>query len=139
MMFWIAGAVYGYVIVLSLWAMRVQRNAARTPHHPHDHPAMRHVAERSLHGAIASVLIGSLAVRLSQLDGGLWPWLLVPLTILMALFTVRVLTWVWRMASEDLHNWNIVSLNRLKTTVLLACTAVLQLDQVWRVVTLFWF
>jgi hypothetical protein len=139
-MFWIAVvAVYGYVIVLSWWAMRVQRNAAMAPHHPHDHPATQHVVERSLHGGIARVLIVSLLVRLTQLTLDITLWLLVPVTILAALLTARVLTWVWRMASEDLYNWNIVSLNRLKTTVLLLCAAALLLDQVWRVVTLFWF
>nr|MDT0659121.1 hypothetical protein [Micromonospora sp. DSM 115978] len=137
---WIAVvAVYGYVIVLSWWAMRVQRNAAMAFHHPHDHPAMQHVVERSLHGDIARVLVVSLFVRLTQLTLDITLWLLVPVTILAALLTTRVLTWVWRMASEDLHNWNIVSINRLKTTVLLLCTAALLLDQVWRIVTLFWF
>ena len=43
-----------------------------------------------------------------------------------------------RMAGEDLHNWNIVSLNRLKTFVLMLCAAAILLDQVWRVVSLFW-
>jgi hypothetical protein len=33
-------AAYGYVILLSLWAMRVQLTAVHAPHHPHDHPAM---------------------------------------------------------------------------------------------------
>ncbi|MEU3620495.1 hypothetical protein ABZ725_50830 [Streptomyces sp. NPDC006872] len=137
-MFWIAtAAVYGYVIVLSLWAMRVQRQAARVPHHPHDHPAMQHAVERSVHGHIATVLVVSLVVRLTQLTTGLTPWVLVPLTVLVALPTTGVLTAVWRMASEDLHNWHIMSLNRLKTTVLLVCTAGLIIDQVWRVVTLF--
>jgi hypothetical protein len=131
-------AVYGYIIVLSLWAMRVQRTAATAPHHRYDHPAMSHVVERSAHGYIASVLIASLAVRLAELTLDITPWLLVPLTILAALLTVPVLTGVWRMAIEDLHNWYIGLLNKLKTTVLLVCAAGLLIDQVWRVVTLFW-
>lgn len=139
-MFWIAvSAVYGYVIVLSLWAMRVQWQAARVPHHPRGHPAMQHVVERSVHGQIATVLVVSLVVRLTQLTTDLTPWVLVPLTVLVALPTTGVLTSVWRMASDDLHNWHIMSLNRLKTTALLVCTAGLLIDQVWRVVTLFWF
>jgi hypothetical protein len=132
-------AVYGYIILLSLWAMRVQLAAARAEHHPHDHPAMSHVVERSMHGAIVRVLIVSLAVRLTQLNTDLTPWLLVPLTILVALWTARWLTGVWRMAAEDLYLWHIGWLNRLKTIVLLLCTAALLIDQVWRVVTLFWF
>ncbi len=140
MMFQIAVvAVYGYLILLSLWAMRVQLTAARAPHHPHDHPATSHAVERMMHGYIAGVLIVSLAVRLTQLNTDLTPWLLVPLTILVALWTARRLTWVWRMAFDDLYLWHIGSLNRLKTIVLLLCTAALLIDQVWRVVTLFWF
>jgi hypothetical protein len=132
-------AVYGYVILLSLWAMRVQRQAAGAPHHPHDHPATRHVTERSVHGDVARLLAMSLAVRLTQLTTDLTPWVLVPLTVVTALVTVPVLTMVWRMASEDFFNWFIVSLSRLKTALLLACVAALVLDQAWRVVTLFWF
>ncbi|MDG4832921.1 hypothetical protein O7627_26965 [Solwaraspora sp. WMMD1047] len=100
---------------------------------------MQHAVERNVHRDIVRVLVTSLLTRIIQLSGEVTPWLVVPLTIVVALLTVRVLTWVWRMASEDLHNWNIVSLNRLKTTVLLVCAAALLLDQVWRVVTLFWF
>ena len=132
-------AVYGYVIVLSLWAMRVQRAAARVRHHPHDHPAWSHVVERSAHGSIAAVLIVSLGVRLVQLTLDVTPWLLVPLTILVALPTLRVGTAVWRMAVEDLHNWFIGALDKFKTAVLLGCAVGLLADQVWRVVTLFWF
>ena len=140
MMFQIAVvAVYGYVILLSLWAMRVQLAAARAPHYPHDHPAASHAVERGIHGYVARVLILSLAVRLTQLNTDLTPWLLVPLTIVAALWTTGLLTGVWRMAAEDLYLWHIGWLNRLKTFVLLLCTAALLVDQVWRVVTLFWF
>jgi hypothetical protein len=100
---------------------------------------MSHAVERSMHGHIARVLIVSLAIRLTQLNTDLTPWLLVPLTILVALWTARWLTGVWRMAAEDLYLWHIGWLNRLKTIVLLLCTAALLIDQVWRVVTLFWF
>ena len=132
-------AVYGYVILLSLWAMRVQLAAARSPHHPHDHLAMSHAVEGTTHVRIAFVLIVSLAVRLTQLNTDLTPWLLVPLTILTALWTARLLARVWQMALEDLDLWYIGWLNRVKTIVLLLCTAALRIDQVWRVVTLFWF
>ena len=99
---------------------------------------MRHVVERSVHGQIATTLVVSLIVRLTQLTTDLTPWVLVPLTVLVVLPTTGVSTLVWRMAGEDLHNWNVMSLNRLKTTVLLVCSAGLVIDQVWRVVTLFW-
>jgi len=132
-------AIYGYVVVLSLWAMRVQRAAARAPHHPYEHPAMSHAVERIEHGYIGGVLIVSLAVRLAQLTFDITPWLLVPLTILTALLTARVLTAVWRMTIDDLHNWYLGLLDTSKTAVLLLCTAALVVDQVWRVVTLFWF
>ena len=132
-------AAYGYIIVLSLWARRVQRAAARAPHHPYEHPAMSHVVERSVHGYFAGMLIVSLAVRLAQLNLDITPWILVPLTILVALPTVRVATAVWWMAIEDMQNWYIGLLNKLKTVVLLLCAAGLVADQVWRVVTLFWF
>ena len=92
-----------------------------------------------MHGHIARVLIVSLAIRLTQLNTDLTPWLLVPLTILAAWWTARLLTGVWGMAFEDLYLWHIGWLNRLKTIVLLLCTAALLIDQVWRVVTLFWF
>ena len=131
-------AAYGYLIVLSLWAMRVQRAAAGTPHHPHDHPAMSHAVERNVHGYIATVLIVSLAIRLTQLNTDLTPWILAPLTVLAALRTAGCLIGVGRMAIEDLDLWYIGSLNRVKTLVLLLCTAALLLDQGWRVVTLFW-
>jgi hypothetical protein len=130
---------YGYDIALSLWAIRVQKTAAGVRHDPYDHPAIRHVVERFAHMYIASVLIVSLAVRLVQLTFDITACLLVPLTILAALPTARVLTVVWGMGIEDLHNWYIGLLNRSKTTVLLVCAAGLFIDQVWRVVTLFWF
>ncbi|HEV2345537.1 MAG TPA: hypothetical protein VGS97_15670 [Actinocrinis sp.] len=132
-------AVYGYVIVLSLWAMRVQRAAAMVAHHPHDHPAVSHLVERNLHGDLARVLIVSFAVRLAQLSRDFTPWLVVPLTILVALLTMLALTIVRRMAIEDLYNWHIGLLNKVKTVALLMCTAGLFIDQVWRIVTLFWF
>lgn len=100
---------------------------------------MQHVVERSVHGQIATVLVVSLVVRLTQLTTDLTPWVLVPLTVLVALPTTGALASVWRMASEDLHNRYIMSLNGLKTTALLVCTAGLLIDQVWRVATLFWF
>lgn len=131
-------AVYGYVIVLSWWAMRVQRRAAQAWHHPHDHPAAHHAEERNVHGTVATVLTLSLSARLTQLTTDLTPWLLVPLTVLVALLTISAARLVWRMASEDLHNWNVVSLNRLKTAVLMLCAAAILVDQVWRVVSLFW-
>jgi hypothetical protein len=132
-------AVYGYVIVLSLWAMRVQLKAARVPHHPYEHRASSHIVERFAHGYIAGVLIFSLSVRLGQLNLDITPWLLVPLTILVALLTARLLSVVWSMAYEDLFNWYIGFFNKVKTFLLLTCTAALFVDQVWRVVTLFWF
>lgn len=132
-------AAYGYIIVLSLWARRVQRAAAGFPHHPRDHSAITHAVERSVHGFIAGWLIVSLAVRVLQLTLDITSWLIVPLTLFVALPTARVLGVVRRMAVEDLHNWNIRLLNKLKTTVLLACSTGLLVDQVWRVVTLFWF
>jgi hypothetical protein len=132
-------AVYGYIITLSLWAMRVQLAAARTRHHPRDHPAMFHIFERVTHKGIAVVLIGSLAVRVDQLTIHLTPWLLVPLTVLAATLTTRVLAKVWRMAAEDMNSWYVGGLNRLKTVVLLMCVAGVFLDQIWRIVTLFWF
>ena len=131
-------AVYGYIIVISLWAMRVQRKAARVPHHPHDHPATRHLVERSFHDYAANALMVSLGVRLAQLNTDGLGWLIIPLTILAALLTVPVLTAVRRMAIEDLRNWNISLLNKVKTAVLLVCASGLLVDQVWRVVTLFW-
>jgi uncharacterized protein YacL len=130
---------YGYLIVLSLWAMRVQRAAAVVQHHPHDHSAVTHVVERTAHGIIAGVLIASLVVRLVQLTFDITLWLLVPLTILVALPTVSVTRDVWRMGMEDMHNWYISWPNKLKTLVLLGCSAAIVADQVWRVVTLFWF
>ena len=130
-------AVYGYIIVLSLWAMRVQRTAAMARHHPYGHSAMSHVVERVAHGYIASVLIVSLTVRMAQLTLDITSWLLVPLTILVALLTAWVLIAVWRMAIEDLHNWYVGVLNKLKTTILLLCIAGVLIDQVWRMVTLF--
>jgi hypothetical protein len=132
-------AVYGYPILLSLWAMRVQLAASRAPHHPHDHSAMRHVAEHSMHGYIASVLMISLVVRMTQLNTDLTPWVLVPLTIVVALWTARWLLVVAGMAIEDLDLWYIGWLNRLKTIVLLLCAVALLIDQAWRVLTLFWF
>ena len=132
-------AVYGYLIVLSLWAVRVQRVAAHLSHHPFEHPAMSHIVERSAHRYIASMLTVSLAVRLVQLIREVTPWLLVPMTILAALLTAQVLIAVWRMAVADIHNWYIDRLNKLKTVVLPTCTAGALADQVWRVVTLFWF
>ncbi|WP_033337513.1 hypothetical protein [Catenuloplanes japonicus] len=132
-------AVYGYIIVLSLWAMRVQLAAARTRHHPHDHPAASHLFERNSHAAVAAWLTGSLAVRLLQLLVPVPLWLLVPLTILAALLTLPIAHFVWRMAREDLHNWYIGGLNRFKTAILATCAAIVFLDQPWRVITLFWF
>lgn len=136
-------AAYGYLILLSLWAMRVQRAAAAIHHHHYDphyeHPAMKHEVERIAHGYIAGVLIASLAVRLGQLILDITPWLMVPLTILLALMTTGVLRGMWRMGMDDMYNWYISGLNKLKTVVLLLCAAGLFADQVWRVVTLFWF
>jgi hypothetical protein len=132
-------AVYGYPILLSLWAMRVQLAASRAFHHPHDHSPTRHIVERATHGYIATVLMVSLAVRMAQLNTDLTPWLLVPLTIVVALWTARWLISVQEMANEDLDLSYIGRLNRLKTNVLFLCTIVLLIDQVWRVLTLFWF
>jgi hypothetical protein len=85
------------------------------------------------------VLIGSLSIRMAQLTLDISGWLLVPLTVLVAPLTTWVLALVWLMAREDLRNWFIAPLSKLKTIVLLVCTAGLLVDQVWRVVTLFWF
>lgn len=62
---------------------------------------MSHAVERTMHGHIARVLIVSLAVRLIQLNTGLTPWLLVPLTVLAALWTAGLLTGEWRMAIDE--------------------------------------
>jgi hypothetical protein len=88
--------------------------------------------------AVAGVLIVSLVVRLAQLTFDITPWLLVPLTILVALPTVSVTRDVWRMAMDDMFNWYISWTNKLKTLVLVVCSAGILADQVWRVVTLFW-
>ena len=45
---------------------------------------------------------------------------------------------VWRMAKEDFYSWNVFGLNRAKTVLLLICVFALYVDQVWRVVSLFW-
>jgi hypothetical protein len=130
-------AVYGYIIVLSLWAMRVQRRATTIPHR-HNPAAMSHSDERFAHGMIASLLIVSLVIRLVQLTLNLTPWVLVPLTIVMALVTARLLVNVGVMATQDLGNRYVKPLNKVKTAVLLVCATAVIADQVWRVVTLFW-
>jgi hypothetical protein len=128
--------MYGYVIVLSLLAVRLHVGAVHGPHHHHEHGGMGrmwHLVEQDTHAGVAGGLALSLIVRLVQLMGDLTYWVLVPLTVGAALMTLPLVGMVVRMAREDFGNLYIAGIARLKTAVLLICGYGVMFDQGIRV------
>jgi hypothetical protein len=129
---------YGYVIVLSLLAMRQHERAARLPHHPfHDtHGPVRHVIELNTHQWVATALVASLGVRLAQLGDTGPTWLIATFTVVAVLVTVVPAFTVLGMGLEDLRGWLRLR-DRWKTRVLVASAITILVDQVDRIVQLF--
>jgi hypothetical protein len=142
MVIWVAVVVgiYGYVILLSLLAVRMHVGAVHGPHRHGEHGGMGrmwHLVEHDTHSGVASGMAVSLMVRLLQLTTDLTSWVLVPLTLGAALMTLPLASIVLRMAREDYRNMFLSPAQRLKTAVLVGSSAGVLVDQAVRVVMLF--